>query len=101
MKTARRGGQNPLQILRRQQAQLLAPLGLTLGLLLAGSRVLAAGDLSRDAYVITRAALFVVAALTAALIRRWLHLEQRSHATRLQQRAASQRAHMQRPQRMR
>ena len=75
--TARRGGNNPLQRARRQQLQLVAPLGLTLGVILVGILVLVGGDLGRGEYAALRCMLFILTALAAALIRRWLRLTQR------------------------
>lgn len=91
--TTRRGGRNPLQTLRRQQAQLIPLLGIALCLFLAGALTLVIGDLSRVADAFVRVGMFVAGALTIAILRRWLHLSQRITEAHAHQRAASQRAH--------
>ncbi len=91
--TTRWGGRNPLQTLRRQQAQLIPLLGIALCLLLAGALTLVIGDLSRVADAFVRAGTIIAGAAMIAILRRWLRLSQRITEAHAHQRAASQRAH--------
>ncbi len=88
---ARRGGNNPVQVARRQQQQLLPWFAMALCAVLAGI-ILSDGDLSQAERLALRAAVCLAAVVMAALLRCMIRLEGRITTLHAEQRAASRAA---------
>lgn len=90
-RTARRGGNNSLQVARRQQGTLVSWIGISV-VVLAAASVVAVSDVSNAAQIAAQIVATLTVICIAALVCRVIRLEGRVNTIYAEQRAASRTA---------